>query len=583
MIRAVWLAATGLVAAIVVLLGLQWSNNAAHVAVDRAARQTGASHLALLDSELQRFRLLPAVLGEYPDVGGALAGRADAARRLDRSLEALAAQTGAAAVYLVGGDGVTVAASNWQTPSSFVGQNYRLRPYFSEAMQRGRAEVFALGTVSRRPGLYLARRIGSAQGSTGVIVVKVEFDPIETAWRRQPGITLVTDRDGVVLITSQPDWRFRATRPLAAGLLAQARLTRQFGDAQPTRAPFELSDEETQTLTGLPARHRAWITPASLPGWRLVRIEPMTAALDDARTQLALLGLVVIVGLGGISMIATRTRRRRRQEQAARARLEQEVAARTTDLADANKRLRAESEERLETDRRYRAAREELAHVSRLGSLGQITAGVAHEINQPVAAIRAYAGNIPAFLKRNNVASVAGNANAIIELTDRIGRITEELRSFARLKTPAREAVEVGAVVDGTLLLIGDRKRELRLDCPHAARKFRVDGDRVRMEQILVNLLNNAFDAVAGRAENAVALSVRAAERMVEFEVVDNGPGIDPEIADRLFTPFASTKARGLGLGLAIARDLAREFGGDLIVRSSSAAGCAFLLTVPRR
>lgn len=582
-IRILWFGTGTALMAAVALLGWLWSDGSARRVVDSAAQQTGASHLALLDSEMQRFRLLPAVLGEYPDVADALAGRADAAQRLNSALEGLAQQTGAAAVYLVGGDGVTRAASNWRTPSSFVGQDYRLRPYFSEAMRSGRAEVFALGTVSRRPGLYLARRVAANSRAVGVIVVKVEFDRIEQAWRRQAGATLVTDQNGVVLITSQPEWRFLATQPLSAGLIERARLTRQFGDKLPARAPFTLSGAALQGIVGLDAPNRGWTTPAPLPGWRLVRIEPMTTALRDARTQMALLALAMFVVLGGGLAIATRARRRREQEQATRARLEQEVAVRTADLADANERLRAESAERLETDRRYRAAREELAQASRLGSLGQITAGVAHEINQPVAAIRAYAGNIPTFLDRGNQEAATRNAGAIVDLTDRIGRITEELRSFARLRTPAREAVEVGAVIDGTLLLIGDRKRALRIACPPRVRKLKVEGDRVRLEQILVNLLTNAFEATENRPDGAVSLGVEASGKAIAFTVGDNGGGVDPEIADRLFTPFASTKPRGLGLGLAIARDLAREFGGDLVLTSSSDTGSSFVLSVLRR
>src|SRR3546814_858828 len=123
--------------------------------------------------------------------------------------------------------------------------------------------------------------------------------------------------------------------------------------------------------------------------------------------------------------------------QAAHQALEREVAARTRDLRAANADLKAASDLQVETDRRYRASREELAQASRLGSIGQITAGVAHEINQPLAAIRSFAENSLAYLKRGDAAKAEGNLGTIIDLTARVGAITGELRNFAR-RAPTR-------------------------------------------------------------------------------------------------------------------------------------------------
>jgi len=218
---------------------------------------------------------------------------------------------------------------------------------------------------------------------------------------------------------------------------------------------------------------------------------------------------------------------------------------------------------------RYRAAREELAQANRLGSLGQITAGVAHEINQPVAAIRTFAENGAAFLERSAPDRAAESFERIVGLADRIGAITGELRAFSRRKTPAQRTVPLASVIEGVMLLIGDAAREVVvIDGPfdHAVQ---VTGDRIRLEQIMVNLIQNALEAVKGVPAPAIRLTVRRDDEAVTIAVQDNGPGIDPAVRDSLFTPFVTGRAGGLGLGLAIARDLAREFGGDLALVES--------------
>ena len=190
--------AIGLAVLLAAGLGLaQWAAARAGAQADVEARQNARAHASLLESELQKFRLLPRVLTEFPDVRAALADKSDAAsRRLDRELEQLAARTDATVIYVIDAEGMTIAASNWRAPTSFVGENYRFRPYFQGAMRSGEAELFALGTVSGRPGLYLARRVDVGGRQLGVIVLKVEFDKLENRWADSAAATLVTDAAG---------------------------------------------------------------------------------------------------------------------------------------------------------------------------------------------------------------------------------------------------------------------------------------------------------------------------------------------------------------------------------------------------
>jgi two-component system C4-dicarboxylate transport sensor histidine kinase DctB len=582
-ILAILAAVAGLL--VIATAGGRYARDQAIAAADILAARTARSHAGLLGSELQKFRLLPDVLAEYPDVAAALATH-DAApvARLNRAFELLARRTDAAAIYLIDADGLTLAANNWRLPTSFVGSNYGFRPYFRDAMRNGKSELFALGTVSGRPGLYLARRLDIDGRPAGTIVVKVEFDRVEALWARASGPSFVTDAQGVILITSVPEWRFRATRPLDRQTLERVRQTLQFGNAPPQPAPIDLSGPLAMVGKGAQAtRYRAAVQAVPLADGRLVHLEPMAGPLAAANTRVWLWGLALLAVVGVAAALVVRAREKRQIEREGQRALEAEVARRTAELRAANEALRIESIERAEADRRFRSAREELAQANRLGSLGQITAGVAHEINQPVAAIRAFAENAGVFLDRQQIEPVRENIARIVDLTGRIGSITAELRNFARRKTPETGAIAIQSVIEGSMMIVGERGRELtHITLPPALVSARVVGDRVRLEQILVNLLQNAFDALADRPNPAVRLTVAAAgEGMISVTITDNGTGVAANLADTLFTPFVSGKPGGIGLGLAIARDIAREFGGDLTL-AAGAGGASFTLLLKR-
>ena len=513
--------------------------------------------LRLLESELQKFRLLPIVLSEYPDLRTAVrSGTRNA--MLDDKLASLAAKTGAAAIFALDRRGLTISASNARLPNSFIGQDYSFRPYYRLAWAEGGGEYFALGTVSRRPGLYLSRRIDDAQGPIGVVVVKVEFDAIERAWADRTALTFVADGNGVILLSSDPAAKFRTIRPISPATKALIQKALQFGSAPLTPIGLQIGRDG---LTRMPDGALAYAAgqPVPVGGWRLYHIEPLAPGLRmaDQRAQLAAIlfaGAMLLIGLLiGWLMV------RRRRAVHARAELEREVSLRTAELAH-------EMEERIAADQRYRQAREELAHANRLGTLGTISAGIAHEINQPVATIRTFAENAAAFLERAQPQHAATNLREIVAMTDRIGSITGELRRFARRGVGHIGRVPLTDVFAGVQLLVSDRFRtaKVRLNLPAVPPDLAVKAGRVRLEQVIVNLLHNALDAVERTEAPWVAVTLQIQADQVVLDVEDSGTGIAPDVADRLFMPFASTKANGLGLGLHIALEIMTDFGGSL-------------------
>lgn len=578
----------GLLLALVLVLALafvaadRWSRVTARENAAVAAQSAARANQGLLVSELQKFRLLPLVLAEFPDVAAVLAtSTPQAVTRLNEQLELLAGRTDAAVIYLIGRDGVTRSASNWRLPTSFVGQNYGFRPYFRGAMRDGASELFALGTVSGRPGLYLARRVDRQGVPLGTIVVKVEFDRLENTWGANGGIGLVTDPHGVILVTSRPEWRFQTTAPLSRQALADAVRTLQFGPSPPGEAPLSLAGAQASVGEGSQRKpYYAATLPAPIDGGQLTAMVALQPFLEESRRVALLWALALLLVAGAVVAILFRQWDRQRLLLQSRNALTQEVERQTAELRDTNARLRVESQEREEATNKYVAAREDLARANRLGTLGQITAGVAHEINQPVAAIRTFAENSTKFITRGRPDDAQLNLGRIIDLTDRIASITSELRSFTRRKTPVPVQATLGSIVDGALLLLGAKaSSQIAIAVAEADRQRVLVGDRVRLEQVLINLLRNALDAV-GKRSGAIKLSAHTEGDRMLISIADRGPGIDPAIRERLFTPFETAKSGGLGLGLAIARDIAREFDGDLWLDAGNEPGATFIVAL---
>jgi two-component system C4-dicarboxylate transport sensor histidine kinase DctB len=258
-------------------------------------------------------------------------------------------------------------------------------------------------------------------------------------------------------------------------------------------------------------------------------------------------------------------------ERAARELLERRVLERTEDLSRARDRLQEEISDHRATEARLQVVQQELVQANRLAILGQVAAGVAHEINQPVATIRAYADNARTFLKRQQPQSADDNLDAIASLTERIGTITEELKAFARKGRTAAEPVELRAAIEGAVVLLRSRfagrldALNIRLPSPD----LKVSGNRIRLEQVLINLFQNALEALEGREGAKVDIFCDEADSEVAVTVADNGPGISKDILGSLFSPFNTSKEKGLGLGLVISKDIVADYGGRIEVESN--------------
>jgi two-component system, NtrC family, C4-dicarboxylate transport sensor histidine kinase DctB len=552
--------------------------------------------VALLRAVLERPRSLPLLLSRDRDVQEALevpvTGRIE---DLNRKLQDLVAGTNASVLYVIDRRGIALASSNWRESSSFVGSDYAFREYFSRAMRDGKAEHFALGSVSGRPGLYISQRVDSGGEPIGVVVVKAEFDQLESDWRDALRPTFVTDENGVVLVTSIPSWRFMSVGSAAPDVLRTVRESLQFGAADltdlPTRRLQVLASGGRLIETVLPGERQARYVAVDMAvpstPWRLHYLLPVESTLSLAIRQAQLSAVLVLAPLLGLAAIFIQRRQRAlaamTAAQAARQELERRVVERTQALTEARDRLQAEIVDHRATEERLQGVQQELVQANRLAILGQVAAGVAHEINQPVATIRAYADNARTYLERAQTGPAGENLREIATLTERIGAITEDLKALSRKGRAAPQPVALSEVMSGAAMLLksrfAGRLDALALDLP--APDLRVLGNRLRLEQVLINLLQNALEAIEAQPNGQVHAFATVGEKTVTLVVADNGPGIEPEVLDQLFTPFASSKEAGLGLGLVIAKDIVSDYGGRISV-DSSRSGTHFSVELKR-
>ncbi|MEC5164234.1 ATP-binding protein [Janthinobacterium sp. CG_S6] len=598
LIAAAWIGVFGLSVA-AVCFSYSWSKRIGYAQLGETAAHRLDLYATGLESELGKHEYLPGVLALDQAVLALLAAPDDP-QLLEQANQRLAnvnVRAGSLATLVMDKDGLVRAASNWYQSDSAVGKDLSKQPYFADAVRNGQAHFFARGAARDAPEYYFAQPVLREGALLGVVVVKISLEPIESTWiasasQTNPEIFLVLDENDVIIIASAPDWKNQKTNLLS--LMLRARRENE----PPTEliVPFNMASmeilEHGSHVLGPPAPRQA--SPRKLyttqersmlrQGWRMVTLSDAGSVIVNARQTAFGVGVLsAFIGLLGVylaqrrSALASRLRAREALQQA-HDELELRIARRTAELHQMNQELLREIGERKRAEQVLRESQDDLLHASRLAVLGQISAGVTHEINQPLTALRSLSYNTRLLLTRGETERVDKNLQSIADLAERMGRLTEQLKSFARKAPPMLGPVLLAKAVENTLLLL-----ENRIRTEEVALQVDIDGallalcDANRLEQVLINLCANALDAMSAAPAKTLAIAVWRADGRAWVRVGDSGPGIPPEVMGRLFEPFFSTKlsGQGLGLGLAISADIVREFGGALLAHNL-AGGAAF-------
>jgi len=688
-----WLAAGFMLALVLLLLSDHWlMRQQLQQSANEALQRLGAYRTSL-QATIDRHLYLPRILASDPRIVRALRNQPfvdplDERLQTSDLLADINRQAGSDQIYLMDTQGLTHWSSNHRTPTSFVGNNYGYRPYFRQAINGQPGFYFAVGATSGKPGLFLSAPVyDSAAQLVGVVVVKIDLQPLEQSWAESGDAVWVTDREGIIFLSSSPRWHYQATRPLSdehRSRLAQTRqygtepvqlLTRIEGSRRARWATFDLADAGRQV---------AFAADLSNFPWQMHLRLPLASIQHQVRLRQILALLLCAAAAGGALYYRERHRRAAAQQALVRLTAEREhhqraiiqnsdagllnldarfevlfvneparqffhlgdddtqlrpeqliqpwqpdmagqgpcraqgfrcdgsrfpllytlnpirfeqhdeyiltvqditeLTAAQQALQDANAELEARVEARTLDLQQAQAA---LAQNQKLAALGRMSAAIAHEINQPITALGNYTASSRLLLQRGRSEAVDSNLGRIEGLVDRLSRLSRQLRVFAGKRNSGSAPVSLQAPVLYALDVLAARFDDSAVSCdldvdPH----WRVQANAMALEQILVNLLANALDALAEQNDGRIHIQLQHSENPdwpLQLSIQDNGPGLDADSQGRVFEPFYSTKESGdgLGLGLAISYSLATDLGADLSVHSEPGVGTRFVLAFP--
>lgn len=566
---------------------------------------------ASLEREIGKYAFLPGTLGLERDVLALLEkSNHDKSGKLEPQvnayLEQLNERAGTLSIYLIDTNGHVVASSNWRRADSFVGEELAFRPYFREAMENGHGRFFGIGTTRGEPGYYLASKLSDDNETLGVAVIKVSLEQLEKSWTTVETPAMVSDENGVVILGSVANWKFTTLRPLEEKTRTAFDQTQQYNrralkplglkelrELDHGARLVNIAKDSPEIASVYPVAGRFLAQSRPLPGtpWTLTVLSHLKQ-VDDIAQSRAAVAVVVTALLFMFGLMANERRRHLKDRLAAREALQQahdelerKVNERTADLSATNLQLQDEITERIRAERTLRAAQDELVQAGKLAVIGQLSTGIAHELNQPLAALRTLSGNGVRFLDRGDLNTVRTNLERIAQLTDRMGLITGQLRTFARKSSGQLQAVPLCNALDNSLALLEQRlihaNAEVRRYCPLPEPVALCDVNR--LEQVLINLIGNALDAMEGQPAPVIELGCESIGQQARLTVRDHGPGLDDTALNHLFEAFFTTKQAGggLGLGLTISADIIRDFGGTLTGTNHPEGGALFTLEIP--
>ncbi len=558
------------------------AQNRAHETARHELDQTLLLTTRAVEAEVNRLRALPDVAAEDARIRTALAGTGPLLEA-NRYLETVSEHAGADELFLINDEGLTIAASNWNREGSFVGHNYAFRPYFQKALTHGHGQFYAIGVTTGVPGYFLSTRV-TAGDATGVLVVKLDLQPLQDTWRAAGADVALADENGVVFLSARPDWQYRPLLDLSDEARAEIEATRAYEGVGLGQSTALLAARPA----GPDAAGQGWIArTAPLPQtqWQVI------AARDTAPLHLVATGWAFLAALATLGLAAgLKAWEQRRQIIMLRLsqseRLESMVKARTAELA-------REIDARAQAEADLRATQEALIHTEKMAALGRMSAAIVHEISQPLAAMEATLAAAEMGLEKDGAAGAQNKAGTPLQtrlttargLIRRMQRTTRHLKSFGRKEAGELSLIDMRAPVTSALEMVAPRARVVGVAPAFTLPEepVMVLAGAVRIEQVVVNLLLNALDAVADSAERSIEMELSVQGAQARLLVRDTGEGIAETDLAQVTEPFYSTKltGEGLGLGLTICKAILADFNGALDISSGKGRGTQVAVTLP--
>ncbi|WP_413112885.1 sensor histidine kinase [Thaumasiovibrio sp. DFM-14] len=541
-----------------------------------------------ITSKLDKYAHIPKLLSKDSELIDALHRPNNAAQIeiTNRYLEQVNNAIEAADSYLLDKEGTTISASNWNSELTFIGNNFSWRPYYQQAIQGEGSQYFALGSTSGERGYYYSYPVIYAAEVIGVIVVKMDLTAIEENWNSQQSYFVATDINNIIFMSNNPQWLFKSLSTLTTEQKNEIRNSRQYLDN--TIYSLGLIGDLTSTQSELRDPYQGWLKGDFVVSSRQLELLPLTIRIMSPKVEIfwsafgffAILCLIFTIFYLIALLVYSRKQKHRQLEiiqSKAKQKLEYLVLERTANL-------HAEVRERKLTEMRLRQTQDELIQAAKLAVLGQMSASISHELNNPLAAIRSFADNGRRFLEKQNYQRVYENFERISSLTERMAKISQQLKSFARKSDQHDVTVtNIDLVIQSSVDLMAAQLKSNRVEY-HAALVQpapMVEVNTIQLEQVLINLLSNAIQAMDGQTNKRIVISTQVVKDSLIITVNDSGPGIPADKMSRLFEPFFTTKKNGLGLGLSISQQIVLAMSGNLTVSRSKLGGACFSLSLP--
>ncbi len=578
-----WIAMLLLVASAMATAYL-WSERNGFVQVDDVANRQLDLYASTLESELGKHAYLPSLIEVDEDVIALCQGATDPVLKqtVNRKLASFNVRASAITLFLIDPAGDVLASSDWFRGATAFSQQQFSRSFFTQALRGEKSDFFAANAVNGASEYFFTQPLRRNDRFLGAIGVRISLDPLEATWvdlgiRSESEKIMVIDDNDVVIMSSLPMWKFRSVKPMSP---EQSLKLAAIGKYPPAAVKLlDLSVDRmiepgvalvriSEAVNSAPVLRIAHERSMVQLGWRLMLVSDPTEVWRNARYAAwgggafsAFLCVLLLYFLQRRRALAHMLVARNALQQA-NDQLEIKVTQRTSELSTANRDLLHEIHER-------KLAEEELVQAGKLAVLGQMSAGVSHEINQPLTALRALSQNTAILFKQGRTQEMLANLKAIGDVAERMGRITAQLKSFARKTQLHRHEVSLLTAVANVQTLLEHRTRSEQIEVViDVAASPLVNCDMNRLEQVLINLATNALDAMADASIKRLSISAAPRDGRMVVRVADTGPGVSDAVLKRLFEPFFSTKpaGEGLGLGLVISSNIIREMGSSLRV-----------------
>ena len=526
-----------------------------------------------LRNELTRFNFLPFVIARDEQLINWSFKQSDQA---NIALESIKKASGANVLYIMDASGKTLSSSNWKSKTSFVNRTFAFRPYFKEALKGNNGQFFGIGTTSKKPGFYISTGVRNQEKVIAVTVAKVDLSVLENIWINAGENIFITNRDGVVILSSKKQWKYRTLRPLEESQIENIKAQKQFANIP----LVQLLDNQFNTQKQLSIGGNKYLhqeVDIKSPDWKIHYLIP-TARVDalviQSWTRIGLIIFGIMIVLLMLWLFQSRNKLKTSLKESA-------------ELRELNDLLNTEIEHRQRVEDELLVAQKDIKRSSKLAAMGQISASIIHELGQPLAAMKTYIAGAIIYINKNGRDIQDKEVfDKLDSLVERMSRISEQLKFFSHSVEKDTSNIDVRKALDGALLVVGPTIEEhnIELIFDFEDKPYIINAGQIRMEQVFTNLISNAIAALEKSKNKRITVHMEIINNnQLVIKIEDTGKGISEEILHMLFDPFYTTKPSGvgLGLGLSISTNIIHEFHGSLTALNNTNEGASFIITMP--